>query len=500
MDRSQQDASCVLCDSPGDLLDQLFCTSCGQHYHGMCLDIVTTPVKRAGWQCPECKVCQTCKNPGEDSKMLVCDTCDKGYHTFCLQPAMDSLPTNGWRCQNCRVCVQCGSRTSGLWHHSCLLCDGCYQQQDSVSSCALCRSPLAPESPRALLSCHFCKRWLHLECERQVKGDADLQVREDYVCADCRQEELAELEQEEKALAGEAEEVTEEPPEPASDPSGDDVIEEMFLTEHVANEMAISDIQKCFTSAMGPGREIQVTVTVMESPESPPQRVEEPDPPSLVTAYRKADVVLDAAADTIESDPSPSTPEPPPSEELEEEPGAESPQRASPSPTKETAAEPVAVDGEEEPMEVSPAEPSGADTAVDATPPEPKGIPQEESKEAEEESKEAEEESKEAEEESKEAEEESKEAEEEGKEAEEEEQQQQEEEEVKDLHPVAVEPDPEEAPLAAEASPAPEMDTTPGEGGQLLRPQPPGRGEGPQTLARGGGALGRPSEARPLAP
>ncbi|XP_059914328.1 histone-lysine N-methyltransferase 2C-like isoform X2 [Gadus macrocephalus] len=97
--RFADEVNCVLCDSPGDLQDQLFCTSCGLHYHGMCLDMAVTPLRRAGWQCPECKVCQTCKNPGEDTKMLVCDMCDKGYHTFCLQPAMDSLPTNGWRCK-----------------------------------------------------------------------------------------------------------------------------------------------------------------------------------------------------------------------------------------------------------------------------------------------------------------------------------------------------------------------------------------------------------------
>ncbi|RXM33815.1 Histone-lysine N-methyltransferase 2C [Acipenser ruthenus] len=58
---AKDEANCALCDSPGDLLDQLFCTSCGQHYHGMCLDIGVTPLKRAGWQCPDCKVCQTCK-------------------------------------------------------------------------------------------------------------------------------------------------------------------------------------------------------------------------------------------------------------------------------------------------------------------------------------------------------------------------------------------------------------------------------------------------------
>lgn len=55
------DVNCILCDSPGDLLDQLFCTGCGQHYHGICLDMAVTPLRRAGWQCPECKICQTCK-------------------------------------------------------------------------------------------------------------------------------------------------------------------------------------------------------------------------------------------------------------------------------------------------------------------------------------------------------------------------------------------------------------------------------------------------------
>ncbi|XP_007559463.1 histone-lysine N-methyltransferase 2C isoform X1 [Poecilia formosa] len=180
------DVNCVLCDSPGDLLDQLFCTSCGLHYHGMCLDIAVTPLKRAGWQCPECKVCQTCKNPGEDTKMLVCDMCDKGYHTFCLQPAIDSLPTNGWRCKNCRVCIQCGTRTSGQWHHTSLLCENCVQNQDPALCCPMCSCILDPEHHKDLLLCQTCKRWLHLECERQNSGHGEIHPREDYVCSNCR--------------------------------------------------------------------------------------------------------------------------------------------------------------------------------------------------------------------------------------------------------------------------------------------------------------------------
>ncbi|KAF7661140.1 hypothetical protein LDENG_00268400, partial [Lucifuga dentata] len=180
------DVNCVLCDSPGDLLDQLFCTSCGLHYHGMCLDMAVTPLRRAGWQCPDCKVCQTCKNPGEDTKMLVCDICDKGYHTFCLQPAIDSIPTNGWRCKNCRVCLQCGTRTSRQWHHTSLLCENCIQNQDPSLSCPLCACVLDHEHHKDLLSCHSCKRWLHLECERQNSGQAEIHPREDYICSNCR--------------------------------------------------------------------------------------------------------------------------------------------------------------------------------------------------------------------------------------------------------------------------------------------------------------------------
>ncbi|XP_068197773.1 histone-lysine N-methyltransferase 2C [Antennarius striatus] len=180
------ESSCALCDSPGDLLDQLFCTSCGQHYHGICLDMAVTPLRRAGWQCPECKICQTCMNPGEDTKMLVCDMCDKGYHTFCLQPAMDSLPTNGWRCMNCRMCIQCGTQSSRQWHHTSMLCENCVQNQDPALCCPMCAGILDPEHQKDLFFCHTCKRWLHLECERQNSGQGEKHPREDYVCSNCR--------------------------------------------------------------------------------------------------------------------------------------------------------------------------------------------------------------------------------------------------------------------------------------------------------------------------
>ncbi|XP_041421719.1 histone-lysine N-methyltransferase 2C isoform X3 [Xenopus laevis] len=186
LERSKDDANCALCDSSGDLLDQLFCTTCGQHYHGMCLDITVTPLKRAGWQCPDCKICQNCKHSGDDNQMLVCDTCDKGYHTFCLQPVMDSVPTNGWKCKNCRICAECGTRTSCLWHLNCMICDSCFQQQVSLP-CPTCDKPLQPDLHKDLLHCHACKRWIHLDCEKCIENDIDDQLKEDYVCTLCKQ-------------------------------------------------------------------------------------------------------------------------------------------------------------------------------------------------------------------------------------------------------------------------------------------------------------------------
>ncbi|KAJ8012094.1 hypothetical protein DPEC_G00065110 [Dallia pectoralis] len=212
LQRFPDDTICALCDSPGELHDQLFCTSCGQHYHGACLDMAVTPLRRAGWQCPECKVCQTCKNPGEDDKMLVCDVCDKGYHTFCLQPVINDIPTNGWRCKNCRVCVQCGVRTLGQGPHASLLCEGCVLHPDPTLSCQLCGCVLDSEHHKDLLSCRSCKSWLHLECECQSSCKADMQPSQDYVCSSCKptgsQPQLIPLqaESEEKVAAVEEEE------------------------------------------------------------------------------------------------------------------------------------------------------------------------------------------------------------------------------------------------------------------------------------------------------
>ncbi|XP_068454333.1 histone-lysine N-methyltransferase 2D isoform X3 [Clinocottus analis] len=160
-----EESWCAVCDSAGELTDLLFCTGCGQHYHAACLEIGATPIQRAGWQCPECKVCQTCRQPGEDSKMLVCDACDKGYHTFCLQPAMDSLPSDTWKCRRCRVCTECGVRGlvlpgSAQWFDNYAVCEGCQRQRSSV--CGVCSKAADPSV--TLLCCSMCHRWVHSEC------------------------------------------------------------------------------------------------------------------------------------------------------------------------------------------------------------------------------------------------------------------------------------------------------------------------------------------------
>ncbi|CAN9516118.1 unnamed protein product [Ophioblennius macclurei] len=180
-----EEACCAVCDSAGELSDLLFCTSCGQHYHAACLEIGATPIQRAGWQCPECKVCQTCRQPGEDSKMLVCDSCDKGYHTFCLQPAMDSLPSDPWKCRRCRVCTDCGVGGLALpgsapWFEKYAVCEACQQQRSST--CGVCSKAADPSL--ALQSCGTCQRWVHSECASSAGELPDAKV----VCLLCREE------------------------------------------------------------------------------------------------------------------------------------------------------------------------------------------------------------------------------------------------------------------------------------------------------------------------
>ncbi|TRY85076.1 hypothetical protein DNTS_020863, partial [Danionella cerebrum] len=189
--RSKDGVKCLVCDGSGDLVDQLFCCTCGQHYHGACLDVSVTPLKRAGWQCPECKVCLACKNPGDDNKMLVCDLCDKGYHTFCLQPIMDTIPTNGWRCKNCRSCAQCGTRPNGQWSSNGVTCEGCQQQHDSALLCLICGQSQESGSSVEKHTCCICTRWVHVDCAKQESSYPNSLMQNSYTCSGCKQAEEA---------------------------------------------------------------------------------------------------------------------------------------------------------------------------------------------------------------------------------------------------------------------------------------------------------------------
>ncbi|XP_077339461.1 histone-lysine N-methyltransferase 2D isoform X2 [Lithobates pipiens] len=163
---AMDDSRCMLCGKPGDLTDLLLCTSCGLHYHGSCLDIAVTPLKRSGWQCPECKVCQTCRKPDEESAMLVCEACDQGYHTFCLKPAIEDLPTGSWRCKNCRVCRSCGCWASQMdpgspWYDNYSVCKKCQEQRSQLQICVHCNQSGSLENMR---QCSTCSKLHHTHC------------------------------------------------------------------------------------------------------------------------------------------------------------------------------------------------------------------------------------------------------------------------------------------------------------------------------------------------
>jgi histone-lysine N-methyltransferase MLL3 len=72
---------------------------------------------RAGWQCPDCRVCQVCRQPEDDSKVMLCEKCDKAYHPQCLRPIVTTIPKIGWKCKVSFFCrrdvnvffLECGS-------------------------------------------------------------------------------------------------------------------------------------------------------------------------------------------------------------------------------------------------------------------------------------------------------------------------------------------------------------------------------------------------------
>ncbi|XP_056155239.1 histone-lysine N-methyltransferase 2C [Lampris incognitus] len=174
-------SQCVLCWSVGDVSSQLMCCCCGNHYHGSCLKpfLEPTPLIRAGWQCPQCRVCQSCRLRGEESLLVVCECCDKAYHTHCLSPVLEYTPPNKWRCKNCRVCIRCGERSSGQWANHPSLCESC----DPDLPCPICGENADPSSMYHL-TCTSCYRCVHAECVFQKDG---AQVNSDpYICSVCR--------------------------------------------------------------------------------------------------------------------------------------------------------------------------------------------------------------------------------------------------------------------------------------------------------------------------
>ncbi|XP_035386586.1 histone-lysine N-methyltransferase 2C isoform X4 [Electrophorus electricus] len=344
--RSKDEVNCLVCDRPGELQDQLFCSTCGQHYHGSCLDVLVTPLKRAGWQCPDCKVCLTCRNPGDDSKMLVCDMCDKGYHTFCLQPVMDSIPTSGWRCKNCRACAQCGTRATGRWTSTSLLCECCQQQQDLTLSCHICGRAHNPEALKDTLTCNTCKRWVHVECERRENPDPGVQKRDGYSCGECKRVEV---------------EATGCAPDATADPQA---AAEVFMTveEEVCLEPRTTAVPPRegpteSPSAMDATQEIQVTVTLTEGLTCPQRSptLAAASPLSSQNSTAEADrddegsqaIVTAAETGKHEECSEPALPE-------ETRPSADVPKALFPSPTKETEPPPTA---EDDPVDECPSSP-----------------------------------------------------------------------------------------------------------------------------------------------
>lgn len=126
---------CALCDNCERLADMLFCTTCGQHYHGSCLQpaVSTGAMVRVGWQCAECKVCMVCKQTGDDTKTVVCEACDKCAHSYCLKAESLVAGAKGWRCGQCRF---------ELVTKQCTACSGQFvmpkADANSVSTCEEC--------------------------------------------------------------------------------------------------------------------------------------------------------------------------------------------------------------------------------------------------------------------------------------------------------------------------------------------------------------------------
>uniref|UniRef100_A0A9J8DE02 [histone H3]-lysine(4) N-methyltransferase n=1 Tax=Cyprinus carpio carpio TaxID=630221 RepID=A0A9J8DE02_CYPCA len=422
--RFKDTVNCLVCDSSGDLLDQLFCCTCGQHYHGACLDITVTPLKRAGWQCPECKVCLTCKNPGDDSKMLVCDTCDKGYHTFCLQPIVETIPTNGWRCKNCRTCAQCGVRPNGQWSSNGVMCEGCQQQHDSALVCLTCGQNQASGHPLDKHSCCTCKRWVHVDCDRQEGADPDTQMQDGYTCSVCKH--VEEESRQNQPVSSQEASFTD--PEPAEDVfmgvEGVKEAEEEVALEPEASTSPLLTVPEEFLSSAEPAQEIQVTVTLTEGSEPPPCASTLVGVPSLSFQASSTNEdhnqehsfigALEMGKETEDKLP----------DTTEDEPEADVSKALPALPTKETSPKHSRAQ-EEEPMDVCPSDPSSMKDKRMRSVPEAQSVVEE------------------------------------VEQGQKQDKQQHEEEKVADPEVTCILPEPDSVPLVAECSPTVEMDTTP---------------------------------------
>ncbi|CAH0559006.1 unnamed protein product [Brassicogethes aeneus] len=187
---------CYTCKVLGDIANLMYCSSCGEHYHGICVGLAQHPGVRAGWQCRKCRICQVCRITGDESKLMTCEQCDKVYHAGCQRPIVTSIPKYGWKCRCCRVCGDCGSRTPGAglssrWHAHYTVCDSCYQQRNKGFSCPLCRRAYRAHAHREMVQCTMCRKFVHGTCD----PDADLstyhQRKEahpeyEYACTICK--------------------------------------------------------------------------------------------------------------------------------------------------------------------------------------------------------------------------------------------------------------------------------------------------------------------------
>ncbi|XP_034021214.1 LOW QUALITY PROTEIN: uncharacterized protein LOC117505783 [Thalassophryne amazonica] len=172
-------SSCAACLNVGDVGSLLMCCCCGNCYHGSCLDppLVPSPLRRAGWQCPGCRVCHICRL-GKDDGLLVCERCDKSYHAHCLTPTLEDTPTS-WICKNCRVCRRCGTTSSGQWANHPFLCKSC----DPALPCPFCGHTPNLYSAQDVLMCICCYRCIHRECAVQAGEDGT--GSKGFVCSVC---------------------------------------------------------------------------------------------------------------------------------------------------------------------------------------------------------------------------------------------------------------------------------------------------------------------------